>query len=90
MHQQRVAVENSPALKALCIRTRRSPNPCTAQHSVNFHAPCHALYLRPLSLSARTIAQARHSKSASHPCLFLDVLDTTKFSRNMQCSSVSV
>ena len=30
MHQQRVAVENSPALKALCIRTRRSSNPCRA------------------------------------------------------------
>ena len=78
MHQQRVAVENSPALKALCIRTRRSPNPCTAQHTVNFRSPLPCLVFPSLvPISKKKSTKDGRANLLHTRALFLDVLDTT-------------
>jgi hypothetical protein len=74
-----------------CAYVRRSSNPCQqGQHTVNFHPPCHALYFRPLSLRTRRISHCRQTKSASHPCLFLDVPDTTQIRKKHAMFSQSV
>lgn len=77
-HQQRVAVENSSALKALCIRTRRSLKPLHSTAHCQFSSPLPCL----VSPSLVPINKKKSSKNGRanllHTrALFLDVLDTT-------------
>lgn len=92
MHQQRVAVENSPALKALCMRTRRSSNPCTAQHTVNFRSPLPCLVSPSLvPINKKDSSKDGRANLLHSRALFLDVPDTTflqESTQDMQCSSV--